>query len=81
MVLATPCAPAELWLDAAPCLVSLLIVAFVVPTVRAEPGGRRQAGWRFVRGDGWMRPVTAAHALSQGACGAAVRALGALSRL
>ena len=71
VVLAAFGAPAVLWLDAASFLVSLLIVAFVVPPVgpgASEPGaGRRHAGWRFVRRDRWMRPVTTAQALSQGA--------------
>lgn len=70
-LLATLGAPAVLWLDAASFLVSLLIVAFVVPPVgpgASEPGAAgRHAGWRFVGGDAWMRPVTAAQALSQGA--------------
>jgi MFS family permease len=71
VVLAASGAPTVLWLDAASFLASLLIVVFAVPPVgpgASEPGaGTRHAGWRFVRGDRWMRPVTAAHALSQGA--------------
>ncbi len=83
VVLATLGAPAVLWLDAASFLVSLLIVAFVVPPV--GPGaseaaaGSRNAGWRFVRGDRWMRPATAAHALSQGAFAAMTAAIPVLA--
>jgi MFS family permease len=83
VVLATLGAPAVLWLDAASFLVSLLIVAFVVPPVgpgASEPGAAgRHAGWRFVRGDAWMRPVTAAHALSQGAFAAMTAAIPVLA--
>ena len=54
-MLGTLGAPPVLWLDAASFLVSLLIVAFVVPPVgpgASEPGtAGRHAGWRFVRCD------------------------------
>jgi fucose permease len=71
VVLAAFGAPTVLWIDAGSFLVSLLIVAFLVPPVGPGAGEagerRRNAGWRFVRSDRWMRPVTAAQALSQGA--------------
>ena len=71
LVLAAFGAPTVLWLDAGTFVVSLLIVACLVPRVGRAAGdaraGERQAGWRFLRRDPWMRPVTAAQALSQGA--------------
>jgi len=82
VVLATLGAPAVLWLDAASFLVSLLIVLFVVPPVgpgAGEPAGSRPAGWRFVRRDRWMRPVTAAQALSQAAFAAMTAAVPVLA--
>ncbi len=62
-------APAVLWIDAGTFVVSLLLIALLVPPVAAAEGDVRRphAGWRFLRGDRWMRPVTAAQALSQGA--------------
>jgi predicted MFS family arabinose efflux permease len=81
LVLAAFGAPAVLWLDAASFLVSLVIVAFAVPPVGAVAAdtGSRHAGWRFLRRDGWMRPVTAAQALSQGAFTAMTAAIPALA--
>ncbi len=81
VVLAAFGAPAVLWLDAASFFVSLLIVAFAVPPVGpvAADAGSRHAGWRFLRRDGWMRPVTAAQALSQGAFTAMTAAIPVLA--
>jgi len=63
-------APTVLLLDAASFAVSLLIVAAFVP--RMTPHAHRDesavnGGWQFLKSDAWMRPVTAAQALSQGA--------------
>lgn len=63
-------APAVLLLDAASFAASLLLVAAFAPrTTRPAPSDQRTsaAGWRFVKNDAWMRPVTAAQALSQAA--------------
>lgn len=81
VVLATLGAPAVLWLDAASFLVSLLVVGLLVPPVGAAAGepGDRHAGWRFVRRDRWMRPVTTAQALSQGAFAAMTAAIPVLA--
>jgi predicted MFS family arabinose efflux permease len=62
---------AALLVDAATFAVSLLLVAAFVPVPRhpsaPEPAGAVAGGGRFIRRDAWMRPVTAAQALSQAA--------------
>ena len=61
-------APTVLLIDAGSFVVSLLLVAAFIPAaeMRAAPV-TISGGWRFIRRDAWMRPLTAAQALSQAA--------------
>jgi hypothetical protein len=58
-----------LLLDAGTFVLSPLLVAAFVPAAppRAAPPAGVAGGWRFIRRDAWMRPVTGAQSLSQGA--------------
>ena len=62
-------APAVLLLDAGTFVLSLLLIAAFVPAAppRAAPPAGVAGGWRFIRRDAWMRPVTGAQSLSQAA--------------
>jgi fucose permease len=63
-------APVVLLADAASFALSFLVVLACVPPARgAEDGGEAPmaGGWRFIRGHAWLRPLTAAQALSQAA--------------
>ena len=64
-------APTVLLIDAGSFVVSLLLVAAFIPAaeMRAEDAApvAVSGGWRFIRRDAWMRPLTAAQALSQAA--------------
>jgi len=75
-------APTVLLIDAASFAVSLALVAAFIPATtergpQAEPSVL--GGWRFIRRDAWMRPVTAAQALSQGAFTAMTAAIPVLA--
>jgi MFS family permease len=71
LLLAALGAPAVLLVDAGTFAVSFLLVLVFVRArdtrVPGTPPAGAHGGWRFVRGDAWMRPVTAAQALSQAA--------------
>ena len=64
-------APTVLLIDAGSFVVSLLLVAAFIPAaeMRAEDPATAaiSRGWRFIRRDAWMRPLTTAQALSQAA--------------
>ena len=83
VLIATFGAPTVLVVDAVSFAVSLAIVALLVPPTRPlepELGGEAVAGgWRFVRSDAWMRPVTVAQALSQGTFAAMLPAIQVLA--
>ena len=71
VLLATFGAPTVLLIDAGSFVVSLLLVAAFIPAAehRAEDTTPLaiSGGLRFIRRDAWMRPLTAAQALSQAA--------------
>ena len=64
-------APAVLLVDAGTFAVSFILVAVFVRArdmrVVGKPPAGARGGWAFIRRDPWMRPVTAANALSQAA--------------
>ena len=71
VLLAAIGAPTVLLIDAGSFVVSLLLVAAFIPATeqQAEEAAplATSGGWRFIRRDAWMRPLTAAQALSQAA--------------
>ena len=71
VLLAALGAPAVLLVDAGTFVVSFILVAVFVRArdtrIAGRPPAGARGGWAFIRADPWMRPVTAAQALSQGA--------------
>jgi|1186.fasta_scaffold18594_2 MFS family permease len=64
-------APTVLLIDAASFVVSFVVVATLIPLLRGTPAEATPTdvagGLDFIRRDAWMRPLTTAQALSQGA--------------